>query len=444
MRRLALLAACLLLVIVPTARAEEGEPGAERVAWFTNLSLAREAATKTGRPIFVAMHVRPYIASPEASQRMEAWTEAYRDPRFVALSRRCACVLRVISAPEGRDPDVDAAAVSASHLLVDGTSRVLVRKDGDAEAVGGVGGLIRLLRAGLRAFGPIAADAPLIDEQHVRRTKKQIQGLGPMNPIGVPVDAPGVRVRLRWELPTPQLGEADTEEILADVQMRWDGEGPWDLQSVAFGAGEEIDLPIDIRFAEHEGLAELATEGTHRVDLYLVPKEGSYPFSTGPLHVGRVWIDLGEGGGGGGGGSDEQESEKPQEEQPEPPQPIPEGDEEREPDPPPPSGREEVVKAFQNEGEEVEKEDAVVAVEDPNGGVEPPKRLPIQEALREFEKQAEKEIRREGISPRDRDYFRTYFESFVKEARKRAPPPKQPPGQQPPAKDAPPKPGDGK
>jgi hypothetical protein len=392
------------------------------VAWFTSLSEARKVAAETGRPLWIAMHVRPYVASPDASQRMEAWTAAYRDPRVVEWSRNFACVLRVISAPEGGDPDVDAAALSASHLVIDDTSRVLIRRDGAAEEIGGAGGLLRMLRAGLRAFGPIPAETPLIDEQRVARTERSIEGLGPMNPIGVPLDAPGVRVRLRWELPTPALGATDDARILAEVQMRWDGQGPWLLGPIAFGAGENVDLPIEIRFAAHEGLAELATQGTHRVDLYLLPQEGSYPFSRGPLHVGRVWIDLGEGGGGGGGGSENEQDDQAQEEQPEPPQPIPEGEQERQPEPPPPTPRTEVVKAFQNEGEAVEKEDAVVAVEDPDGGVKPPKRVPIQEALRAFEKQAEKAVRREGISPRDRDFYRSYFDAFVKEARKQAPP----------------------
>jgi len=424
---LAVLAGVLLLT--SAVHAEDGAKAApvERVAWFTSLQHARRVAAETGRPLFIALHVRPYIASPDAAMRMREWTRTYRDARLVELSRQYACVLRVISAPEGRDPDVDAAASSASHLVVDGDSRVLGRKDGDAEAIGGVGGLLRLLGRGLRAHGPLPADAPLIDRRRVARTERKIEGLSPLHPIGVPLNAPGVRLRLRWELPAPSFEGDGAKRILADVQMRWDGEGPFPLGAIAFESGEELDIPLDVRFGKIEGLAALATQGTHRVDLYLVPQSGSYPFSRGPLHVGRVWIDLGDGGGGGGGANEDSESEKPQEEQPAPPQPIPDGGEPKEPKPPPPDERVEVVEPFRGEGERVKKENAVVAVEDPDGGVKPPKRMPIEQALREFEKQRERAVNREGISPRDRAYYRSYFEFFMREARKRAPPRKEPP-----------------
>ena len=127
-----------------------------------------------------------------------------------------------------------------------------------------------------------------------------------------------------------------------------------------------------------------------------------------------------EGGGsnGGGGGDGENEDEQPNEEQPDEPQPVP-GGEEEEPKPPPANDRQEVVQPFRGEGEAVEKEDAIVAVEDPDGGVKPPQRVPLEKALRDFEKQAEQAITREGISPRDRNYFRAYFEAFLREARKR-------------------------
>ena len=417
-----------LVPLMSSVRAEDGAKAApvERVAWFTSLQQARRVAEETGRPIFIALHVRPYIASPDAAMRMRQWGRAYRDPRFVKLSRQFACVFVSTSALEGHDPDVDAGAVSASHLVVDGTSQELGHRDGDAEAIGGVGGLLRLLRRGLRAFGPLPPDAPLIDRKRVARTERTIEGLSPLHPIPIRLNATGLRLRLRWPLPAPALTGDAAKRILADVQMRWDGEGPFPLQAIAIEGGEEIDIPLDVRFAEIEGLAALATQGTHRVDLYLVPQSGSYPFSRGPLHVGRVWIDLGDGGGGGGGADEDSESEKPQEEQPEPPQPIPDGGEPKEPKPPPPDERVEVVEPFRGEGESVKKENAVVAVEDPDGGVKPPKRMPIEQALREFEKQRERAVNREGISPRDRAYYRSYFEFFVREARKGAPPRKDP------------------
>jgi hypothetical protein len=190
--------------------------------------------------------------------------------------------------------------------------------------------------------------------------------------------------------------------------MRWDGAGPFDVGRVEFGAGAEIDEPIDVRFDEIEGLAALATKGKHRVDLYLDPLPGSYPFSQAPLHVGRVWIDLGQGGGGDGSSSDS-EQEKPEEPPPSEPQPVPDEGQEELPPPPVPK-REEVVQPFVNEGEAIEKDDAVVAVEDPDGGVKPPQQVPIEQALRDFEKVKEREVTREGIAAGERTFLRRYFD----------------------------------
>ena len=97
MRRLGLASLlCLLGMTAGTLHADDAPkagspdaPGAvERIAWFTSLKQARRVADETGRALFIAMHVRPYVASPDASQRMEAWTQAYRDPRLVEMSRQ--------------------------------------------------------------------------------------------------------------------------------------------------------------------------------------------------------------------------------------------------------------------------------------------------------------------------------------------------------------------
>ncbi|MDF1702842.1 MAG: hypothetical protein P1V36_16960, partial [Planctomycetota bacterium] len=75
MRRLPRLAVALLaagLVGLGAARVHgEEEPAkADGIAWFSSLAEARAVAAKTGRPLFVAMHVRPRVASPAAkSQR---------------------------------------------------------------------------------------------------------------------------------------------------------------------------------------------------------------------------------------------------------------------------------------------------------------------------------------------------------------------------------------
>ncbi len=416
---LSLALACLLALVpaaavqaeddVPEAAAPKA-PAGPRIAWFHNLTAGRQVAAQTGRPIFVAIHVRPAVASPAATERLERWIKLYRTPEIIDLSREFACVLRVIQAPEGKDPDADQAP-AAMHLVVDGTSRVLARDDTSTPAPGarGVEQLRTLLRDGLTNHGPLSKDAPRIDPGMVARTKVDLRGISPSLPVSVPHGVPGVRLRLRWELPTPTLGGAASDVIRATVRMLWDEQGPFDVGQVEFEAGAEIDVPLDLRFDEIEGLAVLATKGKHRVDLYLVPREGSYPFSRGPLHVGRVWIELGDGGGGGGASSDNQEDEESEPDAPPKPQPEPDVGQEPPPPPPPPE-REEVVEPFVNEGETVEKEDAVVAVEDPDGGVKPPKQVPLEQALREFEKRKEDEIAREGISARERSFLQRYFE----------------------------------
>ncbi len=407
-----LLILALLLALPLEVRAEDDLPPLkrERIAWFGRLSDARKVAEQTGRPIFVAIHVRPTVASPDATRRLERWIQVYADAEIVTLSRQFACVLRVVQAPEGKDPDTESGP-AAVHVVVDSTSRVLARLDADAPRPGaeGVGQLRSILRGGLGNHGAIPADAPLIGERMVASSKPELDGISPSKPVGVPHGVPGVRLRLRWELPAPKLQNATSDRIRATVRMRWDGEGPFDLGTVEFGAGDEIDRPIDVRFDEIEGLAELATKGTHRVDLYLDPLPNSYPFSQGPLHVGRVWIDLGEGGGGGGASSDNKEDSEDPQEQPPQPQPQPDVGEEQLPPPPPPE-REEVVDPFVNEGESIEKEDAVVAVEDPDGGVKPPKQVPLEEALRDFQKRKEREVAREAIPPGERAFLRRYFE----------------------------------
>jgi len=412
MRRLLLLGALLLLFAAPGARADDAQPAkdAAHVAWFQDMTLARKVAAQTGRPLFVAIHVRPGVASPEATWRLERWIAVYADAGIVALSRRCACVLRVIQAPEGKDPDADRAP-AAVHLVVDADSRVLARLDDDAptDLAAGVHRLRSILRGGLANFGAIPADAPLIEPGMVARTQADLAGISPSRPVGVPLGASGVRLRLRWELPAPALEGAAERRVKARVHMRWDGEGPFEVGRVEFGSGEVIDAPVDVRFDEIEGLAALATKGKHRVDLYLDPLPGSYPFSRGPLHVGRVWIDLGDGGGGGGANSDNEE-EKP-DKPPPAPEPVPDEGSEPLPPPPPPE-REEVVQPFVNEGETVEKDDAVVAVEDPDGGVKPPKQVPLEQLLREFEKVKEREVSREGVAAGARSYLRRYFEQL--------------------------------
>lgn len=414
----------VLLLAGRSLRAEDepaGDAAAESVAWFTSLDEARKIAVETGRPIFVAMHVRPRVASPQATVRTKRWLQAYHDEGVVELSRELACVLRVNAAPEGKDPDVDQGAPAAVHMVIDASGRVLARLDADLPPAPGV--VARLLRRGLRVHGDIPPRSPRIDERLVARSERRIEGMTPMKPVGVPHDAPGVRVRLRWELPAPELVGEGPKQVRARVTMRWDDTGPYLLGGLAFEPGAQIDEPFDIRFDEHEGLAKLATKGLHRVDLHLEPDIGSYPFSRGPLHVGRVWIELGDGGGGGGGGSSEQPQPEPKEEEKDEEQPDPNPDGVL--DPPqlkPDEAQDDVIDPFVGEGETVTKDDAIVAVEDEDAGVKPPARVPLEQALRAFEKQREAAIRDDAVSARERAFLRRYFELLAKHAAGRGEP----------------------
>ncbi|MDA1194913.1 MAG: hypothetical protein O2894_06980 [Planctomycetota bacterium] len=407
-------AVVLVAVAVAVARdaAAEDAPAAERIAWFTELAAAREVAAAAGRPMLVAMHVRPRVASPDATERTGRWLEAYADAGIVTASRAFACVLRVIAAPEGKDPDVDVGAIGVVHLIVDGDSRVLARMDGNVPP--GRDELLRFLRTGLARHGTLGPDAPGIGPDQVARAARRVAGASPMQPVGVPLGVPGVRLRLRWELPAPVLGGAEEETIRARVHMRWDDTGPYEVGAFAFRAGDEIDVPVDIRFDRIEGLEALATAGLHRVDLYIEPAADSYPFSRGPLHVGRVWIELGDGGGGAGEGAAPEQAPDPADDE-EQPDTAPDGQPE-EPPPAPGEVEDDVIEPFVGAGETVKKDDAVVAVEDPNAGVKPPPAVPLERALREFTKEAEAAIGAEGLSPGERAFLRRYFELLRKHA----------------------------
>ena len=417
-----LLCASVFLLTASSARAEDEPKGpTERIAWFSSLVEARKVAAKTGRPIFVAMHVRPRVASPAATARTARWLQAYHDPDVVALSRQLACVLRVTDAPPGQDPDVDAGAPAAVHLVIDADAKVLARLDADMPPATGV--VERLMRRGLRVHGEIPRDAPLIDERIAKRSERSIEGLSPMSPVGVPVDAPGVRLRLKWELPAPTLVGEGPKQVRARILMEWDQKGPFLVGGVDFKPGEEIDVPVDIHFEKIEGLKKLATPGLHRVDLYMEPDIGSFPFSKGPLHVGRVWIELGDGGGGGGEGANQDEQPQPEGEEEEPDQ-NPDGNPIEEPVTPD-EAKDDVIDPFIGDGETVKKDDAIVAVEDENAGVKPPEQVPLDKALREFEKEREAAIRQDGISPRERAFLKRYFALLEKHARGGKPAPKK-------------------
>ncbi len=414
---------CLLAALAlaaPRARAEDDAPGRDGVAWFQTLAAARKVATATGRPVFLAVHVLPRVVTPRTEERTKRWQAAYRDEAAVALSREFACVLRLQTADARLDAAPDAASPSALHMVLNGEGRVLARLDRDLPPSAGV--IARLMRVGLRRHGAIPDGAPRIDRRMVAAKEPQVPGASPGNPVGLAVESPGLRMRLRWELPAPVVPAEGPQTFKAEVSMRWDGEGPFPLGVIEFAPGDEVDIPVDIRFDEVKGLRPLATEGLHRVDVYLEPGMGSFPFSKGPVFVGGFWVNLGDGGGGGGSGGNDDQQPEPKEEDQEP-QEAPEGKEE-EPLALPDKAQDDVIDPFVGDGETVKKDDAVVAVEDDDAGVKPPEQMPLAKALREFEKEREAAIGRDGISARERAFLRRYFELLRQHA---TPAPKAPP-----------------
>ena len=113
-------------------------------------------------------------------------------------------------------------------------------------------------------------------------------------------------------------------------------------------------------------------------------------------------------------GEPEEEPRPEPEAQPEPPPPpAPEGPDEQPTPPPPGEGPEEVVDPLvRHEDETVHKEDALVAVPDPEAGLEPPPPVPLAEAMREFERIVERALGDERVRGADRDFLLRYFRAL--------------------------------
>jgi len=232
-----------------------------------------------------------------------------------------------------------------------------------------------------------------------------------------------LEIRLRWKTDEP-LPAA----WAGDLVLLFDGEEV-DLATVLeAAAGEEVDQTIRFDLAEIEALQELLTPGRHVAQALLRPR--LEPWQT-VLQSNRLEIVLEDGGGGGDGdGEDEQEEPQPQpqpEGQPEP-QPEPEPEPQPEPPPPPPSpegpdevpappppgeGPEDVVDPFvRDEAETVHKDDAIVAVPDPEAGLKPPPPVPLSEAMREFERIVEQALGDERVRGADREFLLRYFRAL--------------------------------
>ena len=418
-----LLGCLLLLLVAGPVQAEKD--AATQIAWFDDLDTARTAANELGRPLFIAVHAR---LAPEARawpRDPAAWAKVYADKRIISRSRAFCCVVHLVGkAPEperevgDQRPDAGVPFLGPMHLLLDPTgTRVLGRADGWSAAAGeeSVVALAGLLDRGLSRADPIADDVPVADAAFVAKQRARPVEGDALAPVGLGLDAPGLRIHLSWPLPLPAPGDdAHAQALRAAVTAYVDGEGPLGLGNVALQPGEPVDVAVDLRFDEHEGLRERLEKGPHRIDVYIEPVKGSFAFSTEPLHVGLVWIELGDGGGGGGGAQQQQP-------QPEPDQPSPEktgaGNEEEEPDqpeppPPPTTERPEVIEPFIRDGEEVMKDDAIVGVEDENAALEPPPAQPGQRSLREFEKQLESAVGWERIPPAERAFLLRYFRAL--------------------------------
>jgi hypothetical protein len=96
---------------------------------------------------------------------------------------------------------------------------------------------------------------------------------------------------------------------------------------------------------------------------------------------------------------------------------VPEPPGEEPPPPPTTPPNEVVVTPLVNEGDAVRKEEAVVAVRDPEGGTKPPPPVPLREALADLDRVVEKAVPAERFRPSDRDFLRRYFEALRAAAR---------------------------
>lgn len=384
---------------------------AQALPFFTSVRAAREAAALTQRPLFVALHWRVAPGHPWPSDP-QGWIALYRDPRVRAAALDYVCALRILEPPPGPTLPPPLLLVLAPDGTVLLQEAAWAFERGEASAVA----LAAFLQKGLRTHGPTPLDSPRVGEEQVRKARPQPAGGSPLAAVPLPIQGEGLAVRLRWEFPVPLLPEGQRQELEGRLSFTFDGEGPWDLSQVVKGrSGEELEQWVEIRFADVPGLEALRTQGEHLLELWLKPTATSYPFADGPVRVASVWISLGDGGGGASNGSESAEAPAPPEPAPlpePPPAQAPDGPDPQEAPPEPPRERTEVVEPFVREGEEVRKQDAIVAVPDPDAGVKPPERMPVRDALRDLERRLEQAVREERVAPADRDFLRRYFESL--------------------------------
>ncbi len=392
------------------ARAAPAEPGA--VVWTSDLDRAYAQARAQGTAVFLAVHYRGGAGAPTGRADPEAWRAVYDDPRVARAARGFVACQRVRSLP----PDADARPRAPDHLVLAPDGRVLARLDGGTVAPGeaAVLALVDLLDRGRRQLGTGRAEGPTAPPAAPGSADASGAGAVP-GPLGLAPRARGVRVHLGFlgVLP-PVPGGAGALD--ARVLAAWDRKPPVDVGRVRIRSGVAApDLPVDVPFASL-GADDPLPRGPHEIAVWIAPAPGGYRFADAPIYLGLVRIDVGEGGGGGGGASGPRPD--PTEPQPPPSPAAPKGAGEKAPPPPKPPGPTEVVQPFVRDPDapRVKKEDALVAVPDPDHALRPPSTVPLSDALRDLDRVIEHAMGDEHVSAADRAYLVRYFEALRRAA----------------------------
>jgi hypothetical protein len=216
-----------------------------------------------------------------------------------------------------------------------------------------------------------------------------------------------VAPRLLTDLPLPR-------PYRARLELDWDGETHATAVEVDEAEGKRAAVSMPLRLDALASLRPHLTPGEHRLRARLVPRVGPW---RAPLESAEVIVVLEPGGGGAGGATAPSPEAAPPPPPPPPPPPAPAPDGEQPAAPPPmPPGREEVVTPLVGDGGSVEKERAIVAVRDPEAGTAPPNAVPLDRALREFERVVESAVPGDRYGPSDREFLLRYFRALRERA----------------------------
>jgi hypothetical protein len=208
------------------------------------------------------------------------------------------------------------------------------------------------------------------------------------------------RVRLVTDRPLPAA-------FRAPVSLFVDGAGPiGPAGTLEAPAGAPADRAFDVDAKAVPGLLARLNPGTHAVFARAASDEGAWKgtvLDSPPIEV--VVTPPKD------PSSPPPPPPPPPRPPPPPPPPSPEGD--RGGGPRPAAGLEdEVVTPLVRDGPRVEKDQALVAVRDPNAGASPPRAVPIEEALRDFDRVVERAVGGERVLPSDREFVRRYLEAL--------------------------------